>query len=115
MALRADPALVETAAQANIIIASPTLLMSLLRVVGVSWRQVELAKNAAEISERGSDLYKRLLSFTGHMENVGKNIQGAMKGYDAAVGSLERQVLPAARKFKDLQAANAALDELPEF
>lgn len=114
LALRADPELVDTAAQANVIIASPTLLMSLLRVVGISWRQVELAKNAAEISARGADLYKRLLNFTGHMEKVGKNLQGAMKGYDSAVGSLERQVLPAARKFKDLQG-NHTLDEISEF
>ncbi|MEM7651149.1 MAG: DNA recombination protein RmuC [Pseudomonadota bacterium] len=114
LALRADPTLVEYAAGANIIIASPTLLMSLIRVVGVSWRQAELAKNAEEISERGGDLYKRLLTFTGHLEKVGKNLQSAMKGYDSAVGSLERQVLPAARKFKELQgSANAS--ELPEF
>lgn len=72
LALRADPSLVEYAAGANIIIASPTLLMSLLRVVGMSWRQVELAKNAQEISERGSDLYKRLLTFTAHLEKVGR-------------------------------------------
>jgi len=114
LALRADPALVEYAAGQNIIIASPTLLMSLIRVVGVSWRQADLAKNAAEISERGGDLYKRLLTFTSHLEKVGKNLQGAMKGYDAAIGSLERQVLPAARKFKELQGG-ANLNELPEF
>ena len=113
LALRADPQLVEYAAGQNIIIASPTLLMSLLRVVGVSWRQVELAKNAAEISERGVDLYKRLLTFTSHIEKVGKNLQTAMKGYDAAVGSLERQVLPAARKFKDHHGGNN-LGEMPE-
>jgi DNA recombination protein RmuC len=114
LALRADPALVDYAASQNVIIASPTLLMSLLRVVGMSWRQVDLAKNAQEISERGADLYKRLLNFTGHLEKVGKGLQGAMKGYDAAIGSLERQVVPAARKFKDLQGG-AALDDLPEF
>ncbi len=114
LALRADPALVDYAASQNVIIASPTLLMSLLRVVGMSWRQVDLAKNAAEISERGADLYKRLLNFTGHLEKVGKGLQGAMKNYDSAIGSLERQVVPAARKFKDLQGG-AALDDLPEF
>lgn len=114
LALRADPELVEFAAAQNIIIASPTLLMSLLRVVGMSWRQVELAQNAQEISARGAELYKRLLSFTGHIEKVGKNLQTAMKGYDAAVGSLQSSVLPAARKFKELQGASNA-GELPEF
>ncbi len=112
IALRADPEIVDFAAAKNVIIASPTLLMSLLRVVGMSWRQVDLAKNAQEISERGSDLYKRLLNFTDHVEKIGKGLQSAMKGYDSAVGSLERQVLPAARKFKDLQGSSGK--ELPD-
>ncbi len=115
MALRADPSIVEFASSKNIIIASPTLLMSLLRVVSMSWRQVELAQNAQEISTLGYDLYKRFLKFTDHFEKVGGHLQKAMGGYDAAVGSLERQVLPAARKFKDLQGAKVGMDDLPEF
>lgn len=103
LALRADPSLVDYATSQNIIIASPTLLMSLLRVVGMSWRQVELAKNAQEISELGGELYKRLLTFTDHIGKVGKNLQTAMNGYDAAVGSLEKSVLPSARKMHELQ------------
>lgn len=103
LALRADPDLVNFAAQNNIIIASPTLLISLLRVVSLSWRQVELAQNAQEISAQGQELYKRLLTFTGHIEKVGKNLGHAMRGYNDAIGSMERSVLPAARKFKNLQ------------
>jgi DNA recombination protein RmuC len=112
LSLRADPSLVDFAAERNIIIASPTLLMSLIRVVGMSWRQVELAQNAKEISERGYDLYKRLLTFTSHMDKVGKNIGAALRGYNDAVGSLERSVLPAARKFKDLQGSASTTPEL---
>lgn len=114
MALRADPSLVDFAAQKDVIIASPTLLMSLLRVVSLSWRQVELAQNAQEISERGLDLYKRLVTFSGHIEKIGKGLQNALRGYNDAVGSLERNVLPAARKFKDLQRQSHGAD-LPAF
>lgn len=114
IALRSDPDLVEFAAGQNVIIASPTLLMSLLRVVGVSWRQVELAKNAQEISDLGYDLYKRFLKFTDHFEKIGAHLQKAMGGYDSAVGSLERQVLPAARKFRDLQGAKVGMDEISD-
>lgn len=113
LALRADPQLVEYAAAQNIIIASPTLLMSLLRVVGLSWRQVELAKNAQEISEQGVELYKRFLKFTDHLGKVGKGLQSAMNNYDSAVGSLQGSVLPAARKFRELQAG-ATLPEAAE-
>ena len=112
LALRADPDIVDFAAQQNIIIASPTLLMSLIRVVGMSWRQMELAQNAQEISERGYELYKRMLTFTGHMEKVGKNIGAALRGYNDAIGSFERSVLPAARKFKDLQGSTASTAEI---
>ncbi len=114
IALRADPSIVEFAASRDVIIASPTLLMSLLRVVGMSWKQIELAQNAQEISKRGADLYNRLLTFTDKIEKIGKSITGAMKGYNEAVGSLERSVLPAARKFKDLQTHTNTKD-LPEF
>jgi DNA recombination protein RmuC len=113
IALRADPTLVDFAAKNNVIIASPTLLMSLVRVVGLSWRQAELAKNAAEISERGAELYKRLLKFTDHVGKIGSHLQGAMRGYNEAVGSLERTVLPAARKFKDLQALSSEKEMAP--
>jgi DNA recombination protein RmuC len=107
LALRADPEIVDFAAQRNIIIASPTLLMSLIRVVGMSWRQMELAQNAQEISERGYELYKRMLTFTTHFEKLGKNIGAALRGYNDAIGSFERSVLPAARKFKDLQGSTS--------
>ncbi len=112
IALRADTGLVDFAASRNIIIASPTLLMSLLRVVGLSWRQIELAQNAQEIADLGFDLYKRFLKFTDHFGKIGGHLQKAMGGYDAAVGSLERQVLPAARKFKDLQGARAGIKDI---
>ncbi len=101
-ALRADPALVDYASENRIIIASPTLMMALLRVVGLSWRQVELARNAQNISAVGSDLYQRLCTFNSHLEKAGKGLGQALDGYNKAMGSLERMVLPAARKLKDL-------------
>lgn len=105
MALRAQPDLVDTAMANNIIIASPTLLMSLLRVVSMSWRQIELAKNAQDISALGSELYERIATFTGHMDSVGKGLERASAGYNRALASLESRVLVSARKLKDLHAA----------
>jgi DNA recombination protein RmuC len=113
LALRADPGLVEYASGQNIIIASPTLLMSLLRVVGLSWRQVELAKNAQEISTQGAELYKRFLKFTTDLDKVRKGLESATSGYNAAIGSLKGSVLPSARKFKELQSA-VSLEDVPE-
>ncbi|PJB68964.1 MAG: DNA recombination protein RmuC [Alphaproteobacteria bacterium CG_4_9_14_3_um_filter_47_13] len=113
IAIRADPDIIDFAHDNNIVIASPTLMMSLLRVVGLSWRQVALAQNAEEISTQGMELYKRLSKFGEHLEKVGKSIGSAMGSYNDAVGSLQRMVMPAARKLKELQSKNSDKD-MPE-
>lgn len=102
MALRGDPSLADLAASKNIIIASPTLMMALTRVVKMGWRQVDLANNARAISEQGSVLFQRLSVFADHIGKVGKGLAGAMDHYNNAVGSLDRMVFPAARKLQEL-------------
>lgn len=111
--LRADPSIVDYAAENHVVIASPTLIISLLRVVGLSWRQVEMAKNAAEISELGALLHARFSTFLTHFSKVGKSLNSALSSYNDAVGSAERSVLPSARKFTKLHAINQA-NKLPE-
>lgn len=106
--LRADPDIVDYAAENHVVIASPTLIISLLRVVGLSWRQVEMAKNAADIAALGAQLQTRFSAFLGHFARIGKNLNTAMSAYNDAVGSAERSVLPAARKFSKLHAINQA-------
>jgi DNA recombination protein RmuC len=47
-------------------------------------------------------MHARLSAFTGHLARLGKQLDGAVKTYNSAVGSMERSVLPGARKFVDL-------------
>jgi DNA recombination protein RmuC len=70
--------------------------------VAYGWRQEQLAENARLISERGTELYRRITRFVGHLEKVGKGLRGAGDAYNKAVGSLERSVLPEARRFPEL-------------
>lgn len=110
--LRSDPDIVDFAAENHVVIASPTLIISLLRVVGLSWRQVEMAKNAAEISALGAQLHARFATFLTHFSKIGKNLNAAMSSYNDAVGSAERSVLPGMRKFTKLNAIHQ--DKLPD-
>lgn len=102
MAVSNDPALIEDAANANVILASPTTLMGLLRVAMHGWQQQKLADEAKNISDLAADLYNRIGKFGEHMQKIGDNLGRALGAYNAAVGSLERMVLPGARKFKEL-------------
>jgi DNA recombination protein RmuC len=112
--LNADPSIVDFASDKNVVIASPTLIISLLRVVGLSWRQVEMAKNAADIAALGDDLHKRFLTFLDHFQKIGKGLAGAVQCYDKALGSMNRMVLPAARKFQKINANNKGAANLPD-
>ena len=94
--------LLESALKQNVIIATPSTLIALLKTVAYGWRQSAVAQNAAVIREIGQELYRRLGNFTGHLGRTGARLGAAVEAYNAAVGSLERQVLPQARKFTEL-------------
>jgi len=96
------PTLLEDAIRQHVIIATPTSFVALLKAVGYGWRQNALAENAARIQELGEDIYKRLATFTSHLARVGRTLGQSVDAYNSAVGSLERQVLPGARKFTEL-------------
>lgn len=101
-ALNEQPDLIETALSNHIMLATPTSLVALLKAVAYSWRQVALAENAKEIRKLAEDLYGRLGTFVTHMNRVGKQLASSVENYNKAVGSLERNVLPGARKFTEL-------------
>lgn len=101
-ALGEDPDLIEYALANQIILATPTSFVALLKAVAYGWRQLALAGNAEEIRKLAEDLYGRLTAFVGHMNKVGKQLASSVENYNRAVGSLERKVLPGARKFVEL-------------
>jgi len=101
-ALAEVPSLLEDAIRQNVIIATPTSFVALLKVVAYGWRQTALAANAETIRSLAEDLYKRLGVFSGHLGRLGRSLGSSVDAFNSAVGSLERQVLPGARKFTEL-------------
>ncbi|HEX4388320.1 MAG TPA: DNA recombination protein RmuC [Steroidobacteraceae bacterium] len=101
-ALAERPELLENALAQSVIIATPSTLIALLKAVAYGWRQSAVAHNAALIRDLGQELYKRLGTFDAHLARLGQRLAGAVDAYNAAVGSLERQVLPQARRFPEL-------------
>lgn len=101
-ALNEDPDLIEYALSRQIILATPTSFVALLKAVAYGWRQLALADNAEEIRGLAEELYGRLTAFIGHVNKLGRQLGSSVESYNRAVGSLERKVLPGARKFVEL-------------
>lgn len=108
-ALRLIPDLHEYASTRDIIVATPTTLIALLRAVAYGWKQAQLAASAAQVAQLGRELYERLGSMGHNVDKLGRALGSAVKAYNNTVGSLEARVLVSARRFRDLNVTQADL------
>lgn len=103
-ALETDGSLIEYAAARQVVLATPTTLIALLRTVAHGWSHEVLAEQAREIHRLGRELHERLSSMNGHLDQLGRSLNAAVGHYNQTVGSLESRVLVTARRFGDLPA-----------
>ncbi len=101
-ALECDKNLMQDALELRVILATPATLMALLRAVAFGWQQSVLTDNARRIRDVGVELHKRLSVFTAHVDRLGKHVADSVDTYNKLLGSLERNVLPGARKLAEL-------------
>jgi DNA recombination protein RmuC len=104
-ALSVDPGLADHAFSRNVVIATPTSLVALLRTIAFTWRQERLSASAAEIHALGRELHGRLGTVAEHLTRLGDGLGSAVASYNRAVGSLETRVLVTARRLSDLGVA----------
>lgn len=101
-AVDVDRALIEDAMRSNVILASPTTFIALLRTVAMGWRQEQIAKNAETIRRLGADLYERIARFIDHFAGIGRSLEQSIASYNKAVASLDTRLLVPARRLKEL-------------
>jgi len=101
-AFQVDRDLFEYAFQNKVLVTSPIALFALLKAIAFGWQQQQVAENAAQIAAQGKTVYERILTFVDHLAGVGKALEGGVRKYNEAVGSLDSRVLPAVRRLRDL-------------
>ncbi len=106
-ALRERPKLLELAAERNVIIASPSTLIGLLRAVHVGWRERSLSDSATELFSLGRELHERAAIVLDHAAQVGDSLRGAQEAYNRFVSSVDARLVPTLRRFEDGGARSA--------
>lgn len=104
VALQARPDLLQTSFDRHVVLATPTTLMATLRSISWAWQQAEMAGQARDVLEAGQLVHDRLTTMSSHLQRLGKDLAGAVNGYNQFVGSLETRVLPATRRLSGLCA-----------
>jgi len=111
-AMAVDPGLADHAFARQVVIATPTTLIALLRTIAFTWRQERLSTSAEQIHDLGRELHGRLATLGGHLGRLGAGLERAVESYNAAVGSVESRVLVTARRFTDLGVGTADIEAL---
>jgi DNA recombination protein RmuC len=112
VACEADASLVELGPETGVLPSSPTTLIGLLKVFAYAWQQETIAEDARELATLGRELYERLGVFASHFARVGRALDGSVRAYNEAAGSLESRMLVTARKFEQHGAASGALPDV---
>lgn len=101
-ALEHDLALLGWAFEQRILLAGPINLLAIAKTVALNWRQEKLAEEAREIGKLGADIYSAIAVMAEHLVKMRKNLGETVGNYNDFIGSLERNVLPKARRFSEM-------------
>lgn len=112
-ALAEDPALIEYGVQQQVLMATPTTLIGLLRAVHYGWSQERIAESAREIAESARELHRRLGPFAEHLAKTGRQLDSAVNAYNKAVGSFEHKLIPQIRAIEQAGIASERQIEPP--
>ena len=113
-ALDQMPDLYDYAAARDVVLATPTTLIGLLRAVAYGWKQAALAESAAEVFRLGRDLHGRLGTMGNRLDKLGRALRSSVNAYNETIATVEGGVLVRARRFRDLKVSDSDLAVLPQ-
>ncbi|MEL7432231.1 MAG: DNA recombination protein RmuC [Chlamydiota bacterium] len=103
-ALDSDPSILELGMGQNVVIATPTTLIAILKAVAFGWRQDTISQDAQKIAQLGAELYERMLGMNNDWNKVGESLTKSIDAYNKATRSLEKRVLSSARKLGEVSS-----------
>lgn len=107
-AMAHDSDLLDYAFARDVVLATPSTLIALLRTVALGWRQQAVAEDAEQIQMLGKQLYQRIDQVLGHLEKVGSALRRTVESYNSAVGAIDSRLGVTARKLSEMEALSVS-------
>lgn len=115
-ALAAQPDLWRKAMEKNVFIADEQTLFAALRIVALTWKQIEQAQNQERVFALATEMLDRVGQFMKHYLAIGKSLEQAQKSYEQAQKKLEpsgQSILQTCGKLTKLGAKQSVTNPLP--
>jgi len=112
-ALETNGLLLEEVFTRNVVLATPTTILGMLRTIQFGYQRKLMADNAEEIRAAGAEMLTRLEKAVDHLGTLRKGLMSAVKGYNEFIGSMDSRVMVQARRLKELGVASSTDLELP--
>jgi DNA recombination protein RmuC len=112
-ALRAEPDLYDHAQSRKVVLASPAILLAVLRATALAWQQDSLTTNARELLALGTDLHQRLGTLGRHVTTMGTALRRSVEAYNQMVGTLESRVMITSRRMHELGLVEEPVPAIP--
>jgi DNA recombination protein RmuC len=113
-ALVTDATLFEYAVERKIYLASPTVLLPLLRAIAAGWKAERTEENAKKMHDVGVELFNRFVKVMDHLSGVGKALQGTVEKYNAAIGSIDRMLWPKGEELQRMAQSGKEMKSLDQ-
>lgn len=88
VAVGKNPGIIEEGYKNNVIIATPSVLLIIIKIISNLWYRSNLNKNSEKIAVEAKNLYDKFVNFIQNMTKIDKNIGEAKKAYDDAYKQL---------------------------
>jgi DNA recombination protein RmuC len=114
-AMRADEQLFQKALERNVLVATPTTLLTSLNIVRQLWRFEHQNAHSAELADSASQLYQKFLGFISSMEDLGRKLDSAKASFTTAYSQLYSGRGNLIKRAKDFERLGVAVQkELPQ-
>jgi DNA recombination protein RmuC len=113
-ALVTDPTIFDYAADKKIYLASPTVLLPLLRAINAGWKAERTEENAKKMHDAGVELFNRFVKVMEHIQNVGRALASTVEKYNGAIGSIDRMLWPKGEEMQRMAGSGKDLGDLKQ-